>query len=190
MNLCDTHSMPCCRLCKEPDDRVSIPGSSLKARPPKQKPRKEMKRGQLKKTASKKVVWQSSEGATDPEFGLIQQLMLRDGRCFYADFPVSIGGELVYVSCDGPTDPDHIIEQQWIRTHFENGSELGSLADLLALPASSVAACREHHRHKTAGNLIVPRTSLPDEVQHAIKALGYEATLDELDKRREARLAA
>jgi hypothetical protein len=120
---------------------------------------------------------------------------------------VSIGGELVYVSCDGPTDPDHQIEQQWIRSAYPDGAVFDrdgyytdpafglsgqpfTLADLLALPAASVAACREHHRHKTAGKLIVPRTSLPDEVQDAIKAFGYEATLDELDRRREAQVAA
>jgi hypothetical protein len=204
MNLCDTHSMPFCRLCSiEPDDRIEIPGSNLKAHPPKQKPRKEMKRSRMKRKSSKKVLWQEA----DPNNDLLHDLFLRDGRCFYADFAVSIGGEVQLISCDGETDPDHIIEQQWIRSRFPHGAwrdeegnwnriddpydwnyqslvERKTLAELLAFPDVSVTACREHHRHKTAGKLIVPRTSLPDEVQDAIKAFGYEATLDALESRR------
>lgn len=168
MNLCDTHSMPFCRLCSiDPDDRIEIPGSNLKARPPKQKPRKEMKRGQLKKTASRKRPMKP-EAMTE----LIADVMLRDGRCVAIDHTESM--------CDGPTEAHHLIPQRILRKHYPEGDPIFKDLD------NVVALCGRHHNNVERGLLHLPDEALPDDFGRFMLANGFEIWWEAEELRRVA----
>lgn len=147
MNLCEAHSMPLsmCRLCKEPDTRIEVPGSTLKVRPREQKVRKPLKR-----KASKKRERMNPDVAT-------QDAMIGRGRCFVADAMDS--------PCDGRTDRAHIVSQLTIRTAYPLGAikdegkirpvedvyafeqpEFIRQSDILSDVRNIIPACRAHHQ--------------------------------------------
>lgn len=130
-----------------------------------------------RKPLKKKAVKKRFDGAT-----VVQDLMLRDGRCYFADHYAD--------GCDGRTDPAHIVPQRVIKQAFPLGAVLDgewrpvephetytrglycSLEKMLADPRNLLGLCRKHHQRYDAGK---PNTFLLRAEFHEFAAdYGFE----------------
>lgn len=132
MTLCSEHSMPFCRECtKATDDRIEIPGSTLKMRPPKVKERKPLKRSA--KTTDRSMCSNPRHIRQGDYLSMVGQAKAsQNGRC--------VGHRAgIDHDCTDPFDFAHLVKQQSIVR--EHGEGHPALTD----PRLGVYACRFIH---------------------------------------------
>lgn len=160
--LCEHNTpQPLCRICKEPDDRVSIPGSSLKVRPSKQEDRKPLKKSVKKRPMSPVAMTE-----------LVADVQLRDGRCVAIDHTET--------NCKGATQAHHLIPQRILREHYPPGHEVFAALD------NCVALCQRHHSNVEAHILTLPESTLPEGFNAFLKEHGFDAWWEAQELRRVA----